>query len=42
MLLAEGASVGLFDVIPQEKGDAFAKEKLLKPQFSRSWINTGT
>jgi NAD(P)-dependent dehydrogenase (short-subunit alcohol dehydrogenase family) len=26
MLLAEGASVGLFDVIPQEKGDAFAKE----------------
>jgi NAD(P)-dependent dehydrogenase (short-subunit alcohol dehydrogenase family) len=26
MLLAEGASVGLFDVIPQEKGDAIAKE----------------
>ena len=26
MLLAEGASVGLFDVIPQEKGEAFAKE----------------
>jgi NAD(P)-dependent dehydrogenase (short-subunit alcohol dehydrogenase family) len=26
MLLAEGASVGLFDVIPQENGDAIAKE----------------
>lgn len=26
MLLAEGASVGLFDVIPQEKGDSIAKE----------------
>jgi NAD(P)-dependent dehydrogenase (short-subunit alcohol dehydrogenase family) len=26
MLLAEGASVGLFDVVPQEKGDAIAKE----------------
>lgn len=26
MLLAEGASVGLFDVIPEEKGQAFAKE----------------
>lgn len=26
MLLAEGANVGLLDVIPSEKGDAFAKE----------------
>lgn len=26
MLLAEGANVGLLDVIPEEKGDAFAKE----------------